>query len=160
MIKVKQAMLVAAIALAGCSTTTAPSYPLAVQLADLRFAQPGLLEQTIGLELRFTNPNPDPVRARGLRFTMDLNGSAFATGVSNTAFELPALSEAIVPVTVRVQTAELINRALTFDGSAIDYRIAGDLFLAGGIGSTGGGSVPFSGDSSIAIPDLSTLSGR
>lgn len=156
--QIKQiAFVIAAIVLAGCSTTVAPTYPLAVQLADLRFAQPGLLEQTIGLDLRFTNPNPDPVRARGLRFTMDVNGSAFATGVSDGAFELPSLGEAIVPVTIRVQTAELISRVLTFEGSTIDYRIAGDLFLAGGIGNPGGGSVAFSGDSSITIPNLGRL---
>jgi LEA14-like dessication related protein len=147
------------LALTACTTAGPGTYPLSVQLADLRFAQPGLLEQSIGLDLRFTNPNPEPIEARGLRFTMELNGSSFGTGVSDVAFELPRLGEAVVPVTIRVQTADLINRVMGFDGSAIDYRITGDLFQDGGFGSAGGGSLAFSGESSIAIPDFQALLG-
>ncbi len=153
--RLPMAMLI--LALTACTTAGPATYPLSVQLADLRFAQPGLLEQSIGLDLRFTNPNPEPIQAQGLRFTMELNGNAFGTGVSDDAFELPRLGEAVVPVTIRVQTADLINRVLGFDGSAIDYRITGDLFQAGGLGSAGGGSLAFSGESSIAIPDFQAL---
>jgi LEA14-like dessication related protein len=147
-------MAILALNLAACSTSGPATYPVSVQLADLRFAQPGLLEQSIGLDLRFTNPNPEPIQAKGLRFTMELNGSTFGTGVSDASFELPRLGEAVVPVTIRVQTAELINQALAFDGSAIDYRITGDLFDSGGIGGVGGRTLAFSGDSSIAVPDF------
>lgn len=150
-------MAMLTLALTACSTSSPATYPLSVQLADLRFAQPGLLEQSIGLDLRFTNPNPEPIRAQGLRFTMELNGSTFGTGVSDSSFELPRLGEAVVPVTIRVQTAELINRVLGFDGNAIDYRITGDLFQASGIGGVGGGTLAFSGDSSIAVPDFQTF---
>ncbi len=145
------------LALAACSGTGTATYPLSVQLADFRFAQPGLLEQSIGLDLRFTNPNPEPIQASGLRFAMELDGSPFGTGVSDTPFELPRLGEAVVPVTIRVQTAELINRIVGFDGSAIDYRITGDLFQAAGLGGIGGGTLAFGGDSSIAIPDFQAL---
>ena len=141
------------LALAACTTGGPVSYPLSVQLADLRFAQPGLLEQTIDLDLRFTNPNPEPIDAEGLRFTMELNGATFGTGVGDVAFELPRLGEVVVPVTMRVQTAELINRVLAFNGNAIDYRITGDLFQTDGIG----GALAFSGDSSIAVPDFQAL---
>ncbi len=151
------AMLI--LALSACTTGGPATYPLTVQLADLRFAQPGLLEQSIGLDLRFTNPNPEPIQARGLRFSLELNGSAFGTGVSDEAFALPRLGEAVVPVTIRVQTAELINRVLAFDGRAIDYRITGDLFQETGLGGVGGGSLAFSGESSIAVPDFEALLG-
>ena len=145
------------LSLTACTTAGPATYPLTVQLADLRFAQPGLLEQSIGLALRFTNPNPEPIEASGLRFTMELNGSAFGTGVSDEAFELPRLGEAVVPVTIRVQTADLINRVIGFDGRPIDYRITGDLFQAAGFGGVGGGRLAFSGESSIAIPDFQAL---
>jgi LEA14-like dessication related protein len=140
--------------LAGCAGVGTPSQPVSVQIADLRFAEPGLLEQSIGLDLRFTNPNPEPIRAQGLRFVMELEGSRFGTGVSDAAFEVPRLGEAVVPVTVRVQTGDLINRLLAFESGNLDYRIVGDLFQSTGLTSR---SIPFAADSAIVIPDLPAL---
>ncbi len=138
----------------------APTYPLEVQIADLHFAEPGLLEQSIGLDLRFTNPNPEPISASGLRFSLELDGEDFGTGASNAAIEIPRLGEAIVPVTLRVQTGELINRVLGFDGNNIAYRLTGDLFPAGGLTGLTGGTLPFASESAIAIPDFQSLLGR
>lgn len=146
--------LLVTLLLAACTTPPPADYPLAVQLADLRFAEPGLLEQTIGLDLRFTNPNPEPIRAQGLRFVMELEGSRFGTGVSDSAFEVPRLGEAVVPVTIRVQTGELIARILAFETGSLDYRITGDLFQSTGLGSR---PLPFTGESAIVIPDLPAL---
>jgi LEA14-like dessication related protein len=137
--------------MAACTPTAPVDYPLSVQLADLRFAEAGLLEQSIGLDLRFTNPNPEPIQAEGLRFVMAVDGRPFGTGVSDAAFEIPRLGEAVVPVIIRVQTGELINRLLALRTGEIDYRIEGDLFQSSGLVSR---TLSFSGDSAIVIPDL------
>lgn len=154
--------LMLTLALTACAggLGTGPTYPLSVQIADLRFAEPGLLEQSIGLDLRFTNPNPEPISASGLRFTLELDGASFGTGVSDAEIEIPRLGEAIVPVTLRVQTGELINRVLGFDGNNIEYSIEGDLFRADGITGLAGGTLPFASASAIAIPDFESLLGR
>jgi len=141
---------------AACTLPDATDYPLEVQLADLRFAEAGLLEQSIGLDLRFTNPNPQPIRAEGLRFVMEIGGRRFGTGVSDAAFEIPRLGEAVVPVVIRVQTGELINRLLAMEAGELDYRITGDLFQATGLARR---AVAFSGASAIVIPDLPGLLG-
>jgi LEA14-like dessication related protein len=140
--------------LAACTATPPPDHPLAVQLADVRFAEPGLLEQVIALDLRFTNPNPEPIRAEGLRFAMDLAGAPFGTGVSDGAVVIPRLGEAVVPVTMRVQTGALIDRLLTLEAGTIDYRLTGDLFQSTGLASR---ALPFTGQSSITVPDLPAL---
>lgn len=145
-----------AMTLAGCAGVGQSDYPLAVQLADLRFAEAGLLEQSIGLDLRFTNPNPEPIRAQGLRFVMEVGGRRFGTGVSDAAFEIPRLGEAVVPVTIRVQTGELINRLLALRAGELDYRISGDIFESSGLASR---PLAFSGDSSIVLPDLPGILG-
>lgn len=145
-----------AMTLAGCAGVGQSDYPLAVQLADLRFAEAGLLEQSIGLDLRFTNPNPEPIRAQGLRFVMEVGGRRFGTGVSDAAFEIPRLGEAVVPVTIRVQTGELINRLLALRAGELDYRISGDIFESSGLASR---ALAFSGDSSIVLPDLPGILG-
>ena len=144
-------LVVTASVMTACTTPGPADYPLAVQLADLRFAEAGLLEQSIGLDLRFTNPNPEPIRAEGLRFVMEVDGRRFGTGVSDAAFEIPRLGEAVVPVTIRVQTGELINRLLALRAGELDYRITGDLFQSTGLAAR---PIAFSGDSSIVIPDL------
>jgi LEA14-like dessication related protein len=140
--------------LANCTGVGQSDYPLSVQLADVRFAEPGLLEQSIGLDLRFTNPNPEPIQAQGLRFVMELEGSPFGTGVSDADFEIPRLGETVVPVTIRVQTGTLINRLLAIGAGELDYRISGDLFQSAGLGSR---PLPFVGAAAIVIPDLPTL---
>ena len=155
--KARSLAIVALAALAGCQTAGPIEQPLSVQLADLRFAEAGLLEQSIGLDLRFTNPNPGPIRAQGLRFAMEVNGRAFGTGVSDAAFEIPRLGETVVPVTIRVQTGELINRLLALEAGALDYKITGDLFQSTGLASR---PLAFSADSSIVIPDLPGALGR
>ena len=142
--------------IAACTLPGEADYPLAVQLADLRFAEAGLLEQSIGLDLRFTNPNPESIRAEGLRFVMEVDGRRFGTGVSDAAFEIPRLGEAVVPVTIRVQTGELINRLMALRAGELDYRITGDLFQSTGLASR---PLAFSGDSAIVIPDLPGLLG-
>ena len=144
-------LVVTASVMTACTTPGPAHYPLAVQLADLRFAEAGLLEQSIGLDLRFTNPNPEPILAEGLRFVMEVDGRRFGTGVSDAAFEIPRLGEAVVPVTIRVQTGELINRLLALRAGELDYRITGDLFQSTGLAAR---PIAFSGDSSIVIPDL------
>lgn len=152
----RSALVAAALLVTACTTPGPRDYPLAVQLADLRFAEAGLLEQSIGLDLRFTNPNPEPIRAEGLRFVMEVDGRSFGTGVSNAAFEIPRLGEAVVPVTIRVQTGELINRLLALRAGELDYRITGDVFEASGLASR---PLAFSGDSSIVLPDLPGILG-
>jgi LEA14-like dessication related protein len=145
--------------LPACTGGGMTDYPLAVQVADLRFAQPGLLEQSIGIDLRFTNPNPEPIRADGLRFVLELEGRSFGTGVSDASFEIPRLGEVVVPVTMRVQTGALIERLVGFDGSDIHYRITGDLFQPTGLGAATARRVPFASEAAIAVPDLRSLLG-
>ena len=150
------AVVATASVMSACTTPGPADYPLAVQLADLSFAEAGLLEQSIGLDLRFTNPNPEPIRAEGLRFVMEVDGRRFGTGVSDAVFEIPRLGEAVVPITIRVQTGELINRLMALRTGEIDYRITGDLFQSTGIASR---PLAFSGDSTIVIPDLPGILG-
>ena len=152
----RSALVAMALLVTACTTPGPRDYPLAVQLADLRFAEAGLLEQSIGLDLRFTNPNPEPIRAEGLRFVMEVDGRRFGTGVSDAVFEIPRLGEAVVPVTIRVQTGELINRLMALRAGELDYRITGDLFEATGLASR---PLAFSGDSSIVLPDLPGILG-
>lgn len=147
-------LLLAMLLLSACATATPPERPLAVQLANVRFAEPGLLEQVIALDLRFTNPNPEPVRASGLRFSMDLAGGPFGTGVSDAAIVIPRLGEAVIPVTMRVQTGALIDRLVALDAGTIDYRLTGELFQTTGLAER---ALPFAGESAITVPDLPAL---
>jgi len=142
--------------MAACTLPGPVDQPPEVQIADLRFAEAGLLEQSIGLDLRFLNPNPEPIRAEGLRFVMELGGRRFATGVSDAAFEIPRLGETVVPVVIRVQTGELINRLLALEAGELDYRITGDLFEAKGLTRR---SIAFDGEAAIVIPNLPGLLG-
>lgn len=124
-----------------------------VQLADLAFGAPGLLEQELEAELRITNFADRELDARGLRLTVWLAGERFGRGVTDRAFTLPALGEARVRVPLYVATTDLLDRlAELARGGRLDYRIEGDILLGGPFGEAR--PLPFSGEGRIRLPRL------
>ncbi len=127
--------------------------PPEVQLADLSFGTPGLLEQELGAELRITSFADVDLDARGLRVTVWLGGERFGRGVTDERFTLPAQGETRVRVPIRVATADLLDRlAELASGDRLDYRLEGDLFLEGLLGGTR--TLPFEGAGRIRLPRI------
>ena len=75
-------------------------------------SRPGLFEQELRVDLRLRNPNDFAIGIERVRFALKVNDKTFANGRTNQAFELPALGEAVVPVTVSVPTNDLIDRLM------------------------------------------------
>jgi len=129
--------------------------PPEATLADIRFAEAGFLEQTLELDLRFTNPNDVAIRGDGLRVTLELDGRRFGRGVSDEAFTLPRLGEEVVPVRLRVATGDVMDRLLDLGdaAAAVPYSIEGVVF------TDNAGRLPFSSTASIRLPSLDRLNG-
>jgi LEA14-like dessication related protein len=135
--------------LAGCAAipTKAPE----VDLADIGIGEVGLLEQRFVMKLRVLNPNDVDIQIDGLAFELEVNGQAFARGVSNKAVTLPRLGEAMLEVDAVSSLGSLLRQ---FDElgkggrEAIDYRIKGRL-VTGSFGS-----LPFEHRGEVRLPRL------
>jgi LEA14-like dessication related protein len=148
--------LVAALLLGACASALSPVQPPAVSVSNVGLAGLGLFEQELRLDLRVKNPNSFGLDIEGVRFDLELAGDPFAEGFTNAAFELPALGEAMVPVTVNVPTNRLIDRLVAFGfGDELGYRLTGEVVLANRFLP----AVPFAREGELALPRIPGLSG-
>ncbi len=128
--------------------------PPEVRLVDLLPARVGLLEQELEAKLRIVNPNTVPLEARGIRVTLETEGTRLGRGVSDRGFTVPALGETVVAVPLYVSTADLVERILGLAaGRGITYRLSGDILLARGFAG-GTTALPFESEAALRLPRL------
>jgi LEA14-like dessication related protein len=136
---------------AACEGVGTGLEPPEVSIVNLRPGELGLFEQELIVDLRLTNPNNRAVRVNGVRFQLDVDDRPFGRGVATEGFTLPRLGDAVVPVSVRVGTAELIDRLMAFGTDPrVPYRLRGDLLLAGLAGT----ELPFDRSGTLRFPTL------
>jgi LEA14-like dessication related protein len=137
--------------LAACAGLTSEVEPPEVSLAGLAMSRPGLFEQELRLDLRVRNPNDFELGVDRVRFALEVNDRAFAHGRTDPGFDLPALGEAIVPVTVNVPTNDLIDRLMEVGSERrVQYRLSGEAELDGLLF----GHVPFERDGQLTLPEI------
>jgi LEA14-like dessication related protein len=144
-----------ALLLAACAgPLTSDVEPPEVSLAGLAMSRPGLFEQELRVDLRLRNPNDFAIGIERVRFALEVNDKTFANGRTNQAFELPALGEAVVPVTVSVPTNDLIDRLMEVGSERrLEYRLSGEAELD----SLLFGTLPFERDGSLTLPAIPGL---
>lgn len=122
-----------------------------VSLAGLRFAEPGVSEQALAVELRLENPNEFDVSVDGLAFALDINELPFAKGLTDEVFTLPGDGEVVVPVSITIPTTDLIDRVAAIGiGRRLDYRLTGEADIGGWFMPT----IPFLREGKLALPSL------
>lgn len=144
-----------ALGLSACSGAALPDAEIPeVSLAGMSFADAGLFEQGFTLRLRLKNPNDFDIPVEALNFALDVNGAAFAEGLTNENFTLPASAEIVVPIDVSIATQDLIERVTSIGtGRRLEYQLTG----FADIDSWFSGPVPFDRTGKLALPDLPGL---
>jgi LEA14-like dessication related protein len=138
---------------AGCAGMPGAMEPLNVTLADVRPAQVGLLEQEYAMKIRVQNPNGAEIPLQGMSFSVDLNGKAFAKGVSPQSLTIPAFGDVVLDVTAVSSLGDVLEQVSLMRQGAPDritYRLQGKL------ASASGSRMPFDSTGTI---DLSGLAG-
>lgn len=141
--------LLAALLLTACAAFV--SKPPEVTLAGLDLESIGLFEQRYVLQLRVRNPNDADIPVDGLSFEVEVNGTHFASGISNQAVTIPRLGEAVLEVPATSNLASFLRqwRDPEQGGPAgLDYRIHGSLRVAGH------GALPFDHEGEVPLPSL------
>ena len=122
----------------GCALVTTTPPQVEVVAVELRGVS--LFDQTLSVTLCVTNPNTLELTFRRIAVGVDVQGSSFAQGVSDTVVRLPPSQSVLVPFTVASTVRNLGPQLLgVVRTGAVDYRLHGTVTL-----DTLGITVPFS----------------
>ncbi|WGY68811.1 LEA type 2 family protein [Burkholderia cepacia] len=126
-------LVAAALLLGGCAGLTRD--PVRVSVAGLDPLVGQGLEMRFNLKLRVQNPNDAPIEYDGISVALDLNGTPFASGVSDRSGTVPRFGEAVLDVPVSVSAFAAARQAWNLPGAAangeLPYALRGR--LAGGV---------------------------
>ena len=144
--------------MAGCAGVGKHLEPPRVKLANIRPESFNLLETVFEVQLRVFNTNDTPLTIKGLESEIEINGKAFAFGVSESDVEVPAFGTALLPLRVYSSVFDIIKSAVGMhDQEQLRYRIEGKLRLGAGIFP---GVLPFESEGTISLPDIPELKER
>ena len=136
--------------LAGCASLMQRE-PVRINVVGLEPIPGEGMEMRFKVKLRVQNPNETAIDFDGLALDLDLNGKAFASGVSDRAGSVPSFGETLVEIPVSVSAIAVVRQALgVIEGDAkaeVPYALRGR--LAGGLL----GGMRFSDSGTLKLPD-------
>jgi LEA14-like dessication related protein len=120
----------AALLLGACATLQGRDPPQ-VTVAGIEPLQGQGMEVRMLVKLRVQNPNDAPIDYNGVALQMDVQGKAFASGVSDANGSVPRFGEAVIAVPVTISAFRIVRQAIGMvhgDGSGrIAYEMKGKL---------------------------------
>ena len=123
-----------------------------VKLANIRPESFNLLETVFEVQLRVFNTNDTPLTIKGVESEIQINGKAFAFGVSESDVEIPAYGTDLLPLQVYSSVFDIIKNAAGLSSqNQLNYQIKGKLRLGG---SAFPSILPFESEGHISLPDL------
>ncbi|HHL4079269.1 LEA type 2 family protein [Burkholderia sp. A2] len=126
--------------------------PVRVSVAGLDPLVGQGLEMRFSLKLRVQNPSDAPIDYDGISVSLDLNGTPFASGVSDRAGTVPRFGEAVLDVPVSVSAFAAARQAWNLPGAAANGELP--YALRGRLAGSGLGTVHFNGAGMLRLPSL------
>jgi LEA14-like dessication related protein len=141
-------LLVVTLGLGACAALMGGE-PLQVHLVGIEALEGQGLELRMALKLRLQNPNDTPVEFDGVSLQLDVQGSNFASGVSDQHGSVPRFGEAVLVIPVSVSGTSMVRQVFNFatgDLSKVRYELRGKL------SGTGLSGVRFGASGDIELP--------
>ena len=144
-------VIVLALAAAGCAAMQKRD-PLNVTVAGVEPLQGQGMELRMLVKLRVQNPNDAPVESNGVAVELNVQGSTFATGVSDAQGSVPRFGESVIEVPVTASALRMARQALVLmkDGAAAMNKISYE--LKGKLSGKGLGTVRFQNTGDLELP--------
>jgi LEA14-like dessication related protein len=124
------ALLSCSLLVAACATMQGREPPQ-VNVAGFEPLEGQGLEVRLNVKLRVQNPNDTPIDYNGVSVQMNVQGKAFATGVSAAAGSVPRFGESVIEVPVTISAFRMASQVFSFmHGGAnekITYELKGKL---------------------------------
>lgn len=118
-----------ALNLAACSGLPVNAVAPKVSVAEVDVKSLGVFEQHFEVGLRVNNPNDFDLTIEALDFELELNGRAFAKGLTRATTLIPAVSSTLVRVDAVTRSTNLIQQIKSLSPDAVKrgvpYRITG-----------------------------------
>ena len=138
--------------IAGCAGVGKRLEPPRVKLANIRPESFNVLETVFEVQLRVFNTNDTPINIRGVESEIEINGTPFAFGVSESDVEIPAYGTALLPLRVYSSVFDIIKSAVGLQNKdQLNYHIKGKLRLGGNAFPS---TLPFESEGHISLPDI------
>ncbi len=144
--------------LVACSTFPGKPEPPRVNLVGLRLVSVELFEQRYQVRLRVKNPNAFELPIRGIDFQLDINGEAFADGISNQSVTVPAYGERLIALEVSSSLMQVFRQLQSLDSSrspGLKYRIDGSVAIG-----DSGQRLPFDYSGELVLPEPARPAGE
>lgn len=135
MLKISLAFFLIAL-LTGCAGHDTKPEQFKVNIASMQMLESTLMEQRYQVSLRIMNRRKEMLNIDGLSFDIELNDKDFASGVSNEAFKLEALSETVVTVTVTSTIFGLLRQVKglqAHQSKVFNYGLSGRIYTSSGL---------------------------
>jgi LEA14-like dessication related protein len=123
-------LLLCLIGLTACATLGEREQRLKVTMSSIIPLESTLMEQRYLIKLRIQNRSNKPLTIDGVSFDLELNGKAFASGVSNQQANAAAYGEALLEVKVSSTIFGVIRQIQSIQelgGKPFEYQISGNL---------------------------------
>lgn len=146
-------LVLAALPLAGCATLPSRDPPQ-ITVAGVEPLQGEGLELRLLVKLRVQNPNDAPIDYDGVFVKLDVQGKAFASGVSDARGSVPRFGEAVVAVPVTISAFRMARQVVGAIG-AMERGAGVDKIryeLRGKLSGAGFSSVRFGSQGEVALP--------
>jgi LEA14-like dessication related protein len=106
--------------------------PVQVTVASMTPLASEGLEARMLIKLRVQNPNDEPLEYDGISLQLNVQGSTYASGVSDARGTIPRFGEAVIEVPVTISTLRVALRTFKMisDGKApekLNYTLTGRL---------------------------------
>ena len=126
------AVILVFLALAGCAGVGKQLDPPRISLANIQVQEVTGLETAFQIQLRVFNANDVDLNVKGIKAELEINGQAFATGVSNTPVEIPSYGTELVTITVYSSVIKMFKSIYGLkDSEELKYRLNGKLRVSG-----------------------------
>ena len=127
-------------ALAGCASMLPKLQAPTLVVTGVVIGGGNSQQQQIRLTFHAVNPNDRAIPIRSIECNLELEGAAFAQGMTDAAFILPALGEADFDLNVTANVNSVLAALVSgFGHHTVDYRVYGQVHLQGGMVRT----IPF-----------------
>ena len=104
-----------------------------VHIVDIKVKELKFLEAVFNVRLRVINPNDLAIVVKGISCDLEINNNHLATGVSNTATEIPAFGTAILPIELYSSALDVVKNVIALsEQKTLIYRIKGRISFEGG----------------------------
>jgi LEA14-like dessication related protein len=138
--------------MAACAGVGKRLEPPRVKLANIRPESFNLLETVFEVQLRVFNTNDTPLTIKGVESEIEINGKAFAFGVSESDVDIPAYGTDLLPLRVYSSVFDIIKSAAGMhDREQLRYHIKGKLRLGGGAFPS---ILPFESEGHLSLPEM------